>query len=131
MITLDTCAIIWNALEPRRLTKNAQKALADADQADGLIFCEISLWEIAMLMKKGRLDPGTNYREFIELVLQSEKYFLRGITAEIAELSVNLPEIINFDPADRIISATSVAYNAPLITADKNLRKAKILKTIW
>lgn len=56
---------------------------------------------------------------------------LKGITPEIADLSVNLPEEINQDPADRLISATSIVYKAPLVTADKNLLKSKRVKTVW
>jgi len=48
-----------------------------------------------------------------------------------AKKATTLPNEINKDPADRIISATSVIKKAPLITADKNLQKAKSIKTIW
>ncbi len=33
--------------------------------------------------------------------------------------------------ADRIIAATSLVENAPLVTADKNLINAKVINTIW
>ena len=60
----------------------------------------------------------------------ANNFIFKGITPEIAELSTNLPETINQDPADRIISATSIITNTPLITADKNLLKSN-LRTIW
>jgi PIN domain nuclease of toxin-antitoxin system len=87
--------------------------------------------EIAMLLKKERVKIDTDYKTFIKLVLNSNKYTIWGITPEIAELSVCLPSLINKDPADRIIAATSIICHAPLVTADENLNMANELTTIW
>ena len=131
MIVLDTHAIIWDALSPERLSIEAQKAIYEANTEDGIIFCDISLWEIAMLFKKGRIKIDIGYKEFINLVLDSNRYEIYGISVDIAELSTRLPESINKDPADRIIAATSIIYNAPLVSADENLIQSKDVKTIW
>ena len=97
------------------LSKKAEKAISAANNSDGIIFCEISLWEIAMLMHKGRLSIDIEYLEFIKLILESNEYVFLGITPEIAELS----------------TATSIIENAKLITADKKLRQSKKVATIW
>ncbi len=131
MIVVDTHIIIWNALKPEMLSKKAEKAISAANNSDGIIFCEISLWEIAMLMHKGRLSIDIEYTEFIQLILESNKYVFRGITPEIAWLSTDLFSDNNKDPADRIIAATSIIENANLVTADKELRQSKEVATIW
>ncbi len=131
MIVADTHVIIWDALEPEKLSPKAKKAINEANKRDGIIFCEISLWEIAMLMKKRRLSVDVNYQEFIDLVSNSNKYIFKGISPPIAELSTNLFSAANKDPADRIISATAIIENADLITSDKTLRRSKKVNTIW
>jgi len=131
MIVVDTHIIIWNALKPEMLSGKAEKAISAANNSDGIIFCEISLWEIAMLMHKGRLSIDIEYIEFIKLILESNKYVLRGISPEIAWLSTDLFSDNNKDPADRIIAATSIIENANLVTADKELRQSKKVATIW
>jgi PIN domain nuclease of toxin-antitoxin system len=131
MIVVDTHIIIWNALKPEMLSGKAEKAISVANNSDGIIFCEISLWEIAMLIHKGRLSININYIEFIKLILESNKYVFRGITPEIAWLSTDLFSDNNKDPADRIIAATSIIENANLVTADKELRQSKKVATIW
>jgi len=131
MIVVDTHIIIWNALKPERISKKAEKAISAANNSDGIIFCEISLWEIAMLMNKGRIIIDIEYVEFIKLILESNKYVLRGISPEIAWLSTDLFSGNNKDPADRIIAATSIIEKANLITADKDLRQSKEVVTIW
>ena len=131
MIVVDTHIIIWNALKPEAVSKKAKQEIDKANETDGIIFCEISLWEIAMLIKKKRLSIDVTYLEFIGLLKASNNYMFKGISPEIAELSANLPSEINQDPADRIICATSIITNSKLITSDKNLRKSSLVKTVW
>jgi len=131
MIVADTQVIIWDALKPELLSPRAKKAIREANRLDGIIFCEISLWEIAMLMKKRRLSVDVNYQEFIRLVSDSNNYIFKGISPQIAELSTHLFSTTNKDPADRIISATSIIEKANLVTSDKILRRSKKIHTIW
>ena len=131
MIVADTHIIIWDALKPEILSPHAKKAMREANQQDGIIFCEISLWEIAMLMRKDRLSVDVGYQEFIRLVSSSNRYVFKGISPEIAELSTQLLSDTNKDPADRIISATAVIEKAKLVTSDKSLRRSKEISTIW
>lgn len=131
MITIDTHVIIWHALQPDLLSQNAVAAIKKANASDGIIFCDISIWEIAMLIKKGRITLDCKYQDFIDLLRKTNNFIFKNITPEIAELSTTLPVEINKDTADRIISATSLTSNAPLVTADKNLQKSKIINTIW
>ena len=129
MIVLDTCAIIWDALDPSRLTPKAEKAIEQ--NAGELIICDISIWEIAMLIKRKRLVIDLDTSGFINLLLQSRNFRIQEITPEIAELSVNFSSEVNNDPADRLIAATSILRSAPIVTADRNLRKATVIETIW
>lgn len=129
MILLDTCAIIWDALNPGKLSSDAAKAINAPGNV--LIICDISIWEISMLIKRNRLSVDVASSEFVKLALQARDFNIREITPPIAELSVNLGKEINNDPADRLISATSILLNAPIVTADKNLRDASLIETIW
>ena len=131
MIVLDTHVIIWDALEPKRLSPKAKNLISRANETDGMIFCEISLWEIAMLIQKGRVTIDTSYLKFIQLLMASNKYILHGLSPEIANISTRFPANITKDPADRLIAATAIIENATLVTADKNLRKSKTIPTVW
>jgi len=131
MILMDTCAIIWDALEPSKLSDNAISAIEKADKHNALIISDISIWEISMLIKKSRLEVDSTAANFLNLFLQSRNISVQSISPEAAELSVNFGPEINNDPADRIIAATSIIHNAQLVTADQNLRTSKLLDTIW
>ena len=129
MILLDTCAIIWDALDTSKLSSDAKNAIELNEQE--LIICDISIWEIAMLIKRKRLVVDDTASGFLNLLLQSRNYLVQEITPEIAELSVNFGSEISNDPADRLIAATSMLGNTPIVTADENLRSASMLETIW
>ena len=132
MIVVDTHVVIWRALEPKQLSTKARRALKQADQSgQAVLVSEISLWEIALLMKRGRLQLDSDYLTFVDLIRSANVYRFINITPKIAFLSANLPDDINRDPADRLICATALAHQAELVTADKNLRKTKSITTIW
>jgi len=131
MILMDTCAIIWDALEASKLSEQAISAIEKADKHNALIISDISIWEISMLIKKKRLELDSTATIFLNLFLQTRNISVQPISPEIAELSVNFDHTINNDPADRIIAATSIINNAQLVTADQNLRASVLLDTIW
>lgn len=84
-----------------------------------------------MLVQKERIQIDTTCESFINLALQAYDVQTLPITPQIATLSTRLPEAVNKDPADRLIVATAVVENIPLITADRNLRMADVVTTIW
>lgn len=131
VILMDTCAIIWDALEPSKLSRNALNAINKADESNTLIISDISIWEISMLIKKKRVEVDTTAANFINLFLQSRSVSVQSISPEIAELSVNFGSEINNDPADRIIAATSIILNTQLVTADQNLIDSQMITTVW
>lgn len=131
MIVLDTHVIIWDALASDNLSAAARESIARANQADGLIICDISLWEIAMLLQKGRLQVDIDCVTFINLLLQANKTIVQSVSPQIATLAAQFPEQINRDLADRLIAATAVTENATLITADRNLQNSTLVPTLW
>ncbi len=131
MVVVDTHILIWDVLAPQRLSKPAAQALIEANQGDGILISDISLWEIAMFIQKGRVQVDTDCLSFITLILQANYSQVRPITPQTAALSVQLPDSINNDPADRLILATAVAENVALITADRNMRASNLIHTIW
>ena len=58
MILLDTCALIFDALTPDRLSISATKALALAEMEGNLACADISLWEIAVESTRLHLPHG-------------------------------------------------------------------------
>lgn len=131
MIVLDTHVIIWDALAPERLSERAREAIAEANREEGVIIADISLWEIAMLLEKKRVQVAMDSRTFLELLLQANRTAVQGITGEIANVAAGLPAEVSRDPADRLIAATAIVRGARLVTADGKLREAGGVETVW
>lgn len=131
MLILDTCALIFDALTPERLSARAISAIKQADKAGKLACADISLWEIAMLISKKRIDPGTDSKSFIQLVLAARAIKVQPITPEIAEKSAQADFCPHGDPADRLIAATALLNRAGLVTSDKKLTTVTGLQIIW
>jgi PIN domain nuclease of toxin-antitoxin system len=131
MIVVDTHVVIWDALEPDKMTPTAKRAMTRAEKSGGILICDISFWEIAMFMQKKRLEIDADYQTFINLALQSRNYVLQNLTPAIAETSVVINLGKNKDPADHIIAATAKVKGLPLVTADKLIQGSSELKTIW
>ncbi len=131
VILLDTCTIIWDTLDQTKLTDKAKAAITKADEHNALIISDISIWEISMLIKRARIEIDTTAANFLNLFLESRNISVVSISPEIAELSTSFGSEINNDPADRIIAATSIIYNAQLVIADLSLRQSALIDTIW
>lgn len=130
MILLDTNAVVFDALQPARLSRKARQLIEQAYARNELACCDISLWEIAMLVSKGRLDPGVSALEFTKLALAARSIQVLPVNPEIADLCVSFDDRVGSDPADRLVAATAVHYHATLITTDNSLRRAGLPVTV-
>ena len=130
MVVLDTNALIYDALQPKRLTPRALRTIETASARNDIACSDISLWEIAMLVAKGRLDPGADLTQFLHDIIQARGLRVLPITPEIAALAQSR-HFSHGDPADRIISATALYHQAKLVSADARLRKLEAIEVVW
>jgi PIN domain nuclease of toxin-antitoxin system len=130
VIICDTHVLIFDALAPPRLSAKAKRLLKEGEYSGQLACADISLWEIAMLLKKGRLRVSEKAGDFIQTLLDARGYKLLPITPDIAARSQST-EIPQRDPADRLIAATALAGDAELLSADDAMRKVMGLKVVW
>ena len=130
MIVLDTHALVFDALSPSRLSRPARKAIEHGFERRELACSDISLWEIAMLIARGRLNPQVDAGQFLDDMILGRCTQVLPITAAIAVLSQS-DMFAHGDPADRLIAATAHFHQVPLVTSDARLRDVKTLATIW
>jgi PIN domain nuclease of toxin-antitoxin system len=131
MIVLDTHIWIWFISEPEILSKRAKKAVFAAAKEKSVLISSISAWEVALLVKKKRLTLSLDVTDWIAKSEGLPFIQFIEISNSIAVKSVNLPQPLHPDPADRIIIATALSTGVPLVTKDKKLLDYPHIKTIW
>ena len=129
MILLDTQAVAWLALAPEKLSLAADAAIAAASKEGGIAIADKTLWELAMMWSKKKMDLDTPLSEFLLSVEQH--CVVLPLTAAIAERSVQFGNNFPSDPADRIIAATALVHGLFLVTADKSIRASGEVPCIW
>ena len=130
LILLDTHAVIWLAQDYERISQTAQSAIEVARNKDrGLAISDITLIEIARLASHKRLNLMPDLETFLRDV--ELRFVVLPITANIALQAFELPAGYPKDPIDRIIGATALVEDIPLVTADAGIRKSRAIATIW
>jgi PIN domain nuclease of toxin-antitoxin system len=119
MQLLDTHVLVWLDEGSPRLGAKALQTIDRALASGQLGVASISFWEIAMLVRKRRLDIRIELDVWRLELLQNGllEIPLQGSTA------LRAGQLQNFhgDPADRMIVATAIEHSATLVTADQKI----------
>jgi len=129
MIVVDTHAWLWwvNGDE-RRLSKSARREL---DRASSVGVCAITVWEIARLVAVGRYRLEPDMKTWVSDALAVDRVELLPLSPNIAMTAASLGSAIHKDPADRMIVATALEHDVPIVTKDGAIRDAGIVRCIW
>ncbi len=116
MLNLDTHIVI----------KLIQGGLTDSEvklvRKSPLCISDIVIWEIAKLNQMGRISLAVDDQVF-RAFLASVRVW--PIDCAVAAASTRLD--FRSDPADEIISATSIVHRVPLLTRDEKLLASKLI----
>src|ERR1700740_3009059 len=125
MILLDTHILIWLLIAPENLAPKAKKVILAARKSGPLALSAISLWEMAWLAQKKRIDVDVSVDSFVKKCASYVQVL--PITPEIAVRSVQFPKSYPNDPQDRIIGATALVEGIRLLTHDKLIVKSGLI----
>jgi PIN domain nuclease of toxin-antitoxin system len=115
MIVLDTH--IWHWWINQIPEKLSPATLALIEEADEVGISAISCFEMAWLVRHGRIDLSMSFEHWFSEVKNSTGIQILPVTAQIAIQPAVLPEH-HKDPQDRIIISTALMYNAHLLSYD-------------
>lgn len=117
-LLLDTCAVIW-LFNRSRMSENSRKAIAQAAINGSLYVSPFSGWEIATLVKKGRIALTMSPQTWFTYVAEHPAVRLTPLDYPLLIDSCGLPADALNDPADRIIVATARALRLAIVTRDR------------
>lgn len=129
VIVLDTHALLWWALDPDRLSSRAAATLAQVDRHGGFASA-ISIWEIGIKVKRGKLVLPISVDELATRIERSGVVQLLPVDTNTWLRSLSLPWE-HSDPADRVIVATALLQELPLLTKDSLIQAFPGVTCVW
>jgi PIN domain nuclease of toxin-antitoxin system len=119
VILLDTHVLVWLDEGSSRLGGKALQLIDRALAEEALVVSAISFWEVAMLVRKGRLALQG------EVEVWRRELLAKGVR-EIplhGGVAIRAATLRDFhgDPADRLIVSTALEMSAALATADERI----------
>ena len=124
---LDTNAVIRHFSNFGKIGKQAKKAIKKADTENGNLFISvISLMEIMYLAEKNRIP--VNLSETINKIETNSIYSIIDFDTEIL---LNAEKIDFYELHDRLILATAIYFNIPIISSDKKFKEIEDIELIW
>lgn len=123
---LDTMVTVY-WLSGKRLTPSIQRIFESGSVSIRFIIPAISLAEIAYLYEKERITIGLS--DVRSAMVRLPGLEIASDNLEITELAFTINDVPELH--DRLIAATSLYYQAILLTNDPVLRKSKRISTLW
>lgn len=124
---LDTHAWIWWVDRDRRLGRSTIEALDGLSIDERPLLSDISLWEVATLVERGRLAFTIPFAEWLDAAAHPRTVRIVPISEAIAAEVAALPASFERDPADRVIVASCRVLGAALITKDRLITKSRLV----
>jgi PIN domain nuclease of toxin-antitoxin system len=130
-VVADTHSAIWYLLVSGKLSQNALDAFDHAARlGDPIYLASLSLVEVIYLVEKKRLPEIALDRLNSALTGGLPGFVLGPLDLAVAQAVRHIPRDLIPDMPDRIIAATALHLNLPLVTCDHKLHAAGI-PTIW
>jgi PIN domain nuclease of toxin-antitoxin system len=131
-IVADTHTIVWYVTEPEQLSKIATLTLDRAVNTGQHIYVSaISIVEICYLVERRRL-PEVVLQRLLEVSDVSDGVVVTiPLNRVIAETLRKIPRDTVPDMPDRIIAATALHLNLPLVTCDRKIQALTEIETVW
>jgi len=127
---LDTHVWVWWMLGDSRLSAREREALDDLPSGQRPALCDISLWEVALLVQLGRLRLDDGLEVWLRIAAAPATVNVLSIAPAVVTEMNRLPAGFHQDPADRLIVATARVAGLPLATHDTRIRRSR-LAALW
>lgn len=121
-LLLDTHVWIWSHLDRDKLSRRVLRALEDP--SNEIWLSPISVWELLMLVEKGRVELDEDVEKWIARVIETAPPREAPLTTEVA-LASRQVRLSHGDPADAFLIATAKVFDLTLVTSDARLLKTE------
>lgn len=119
---LDTHVVIWWLTDDRKLPRRHAKLIERSERSGTAVgLSAISLWEIAKLVERKRLELNQSVDDSLEQLETSAFVSILPLTGRVAVESTRLGARFHSDPIDQVIVATARCHGLTLLTVDERI----------
>jgi PIN domain nuclease of toxin-antitoxin system len=130
IVVADTHSLVRALTLPRSLGRHAARVFRRAERGlDEVRVPSIVLFELALLLERGRLRSALSWDEWLSVLAASPGLEVEPLGAEDVSYSRDLPMLV--DPFDRLIVATALRLGTPLVTADERIARSRVVPVLW
>ncbi|CAN5737632.1 type II toxin-antitoxin system VapC family toxin [soil metagenome] len=126
-VLVDTHTFLWDLNDDSRSSRKARQILSSNEHE--LFFSLVSLWEIAIKIKTGKLNTIGSSVAYLRDEMEAYGMRLLPIRYEHILQLETLPQH-HGDPFDRLLIAQAVTESLPVLTGDRAFAKYDV-KVIW
>lgn len=129
---IDTHTLIWHLTATPHLSEKVEKILAEADAGLHRIYVPtIVLVEILYLTEKRRFPENLLNQTLALLQIPNGSYASAPLEIEIVWALQRIPRTLVPEMPDRIIAATALYLDLPLLSKDPVFNHISDLQVIW
>jgi PIN domain nuclease of toxin-antitoxin system len=126
-LLVDTHTFLWDLLSDHRSSRLAKQILKSDEHE--LYFSLVSLWEVAIKMKTGKLNAIGSSVAYLRAEMENYSMQLLAIRYDHILALETLPAH-HSDPFDRLLIAQAITESLPVLTNDEKFSHYPV-KVIW
>jgi len=123
----DTHSIVWYFTDDPRLSRRALEVFEKTIKEGTIIIPTVVLAEIMHIAGKGKIT--LTFDETLQKIDSYENFIVAALDLKILKVAEKIK--LNLEMHDKLIAATTLYYNASLITRDPLITKSGACTTIW
>ena len=123
----DTHSLVWYFTENPRLSRKALKVFEKTEKEGTIIIPAVVLAEIMYIAKKGRITMS--FAETVKKIEDSENFEITPLDLTILKKANKID--YELEMHDRLIVATAMFFDAPILTKDQTIKESNLCRVIW
>lgn len=128
----DTHALLWHLYDDKKLSARARDIFTRTDVGEHqIVIPAIVLVEIIYLAEKGRIAANAVNHVLALLESGADNYVIADLDLGVATTLRAVDRSLVPEMPDRIIAATALHLNLPLLTYDRQIVTLPALTVVW
>lgn len=131
MFVTDTHPLVWYATNKvSNLPARTLDIFEAANKSEKVIHIPAAVFlECAMLEKRGEVQFKDGFERWADALLKKSGFLVAEMSRSIISRAVGLG--MNSDPFDKIVVATAIELDLPLVTKDAAITESNLVEVYW